>query len=737
MNRTTAETLMNFTSSRSHAVFTVNLQQTTRSNDGDELTTTSRFTFVDLAGSERMKKTGAEGERAKEGIKINEGLLALGNVINALADEERLAKGEKVHVPYRQSKLTRLLQDALGGNSQTLFLACVSPSDTNASETLSTLHYANRARNIKNAPTRNVDATAEELRRLRTLTNLLKCELVKLRFDGSSSSAAIVPEVERNESAVNSQEIGVVSEDLLQRDDVIAYMKLIDEKATELNGSIPNPTLDFSVKTSSSNIAPAARALPQSYLGTPPQPQQFLGAREMSSYDEDDNDSHHSDMNMSVNPDDDIQIIDELLLEQQQDDNEQISKIDGDIEEQEDRLLQIKEHLRVYKDIQEVSHLPTTYCFEPIFFVPYTQTFPFASPQKYDSLTQEVEKLENEKQVLAEKLEKAEKGEGCSLSIKAKLEQVKTSLARARQDVRKQQQKCREVEQEAQRCKGLERKIEELKSAKATLIRKQREDAKKQRDVSKTKAREIQDARKRERSAQKQLAKLEMENSRYKANLDRSKVRYEKLQAKLKQTETNLRKAHARKRSSSTVGTRRDDTEADGLGQFAPASAKISSVRFVLDKTVSDQVQLSQNRLIYKSKAQQREDLLQSMKTEVTLLNELKRECESMEFEPPVEMLSEVTDREDNVQDFLIQIELVENSLEELQAKYPTIEDDNEVFDEHEPALKMISKLNGPVLRTLMLDLLGSCYTSEVRKTCILKKKSIPSSTSCLIHQLL
>jgi kinesin family protein 4/21/27 len=98
MNRTTAATLMNFTSSRSHACFTVNLQQTTRSADGDDVTTTSRFTFVDLAGSERMKKTGAEGARAKEGIKINEGLLALGNVINALADEERLAKGERVHV---------------------------------------------------------------------------------------------------------------------------------------------------------------------------------------------------------------------------------------------------------------------------------------------------------------------------------------------------------------------------------------------------------------------------------------------------------------------------------------------------------------------------------------------------------------------------------------------------------------------------------------------------------------
>ena len=152
MNRTTAATLMNHTSSRSHAVFTIHLSQVTRRNasDSSDVTTTSQFTFVDLAGSERMKKTGAQGERAREGIKINEGLLALGNVINALADDDKLKKDRKVYVPYRQSKLTRLLQDALGGNSQTLFLACVSPSDTNASETLSTLNYANRARNIRN-----------------------------------------------------------------------------------------------------------------------------------------------------------------------------------------------------------------------------------------------------------------------------------------------------------------------------------------------------------------------------------------------------------------------------------------------------------------------------------------------------------------------------------------------------------------------------------------------------------
>lgn len=612
------------------------------------------------------------------------GLLALGNVINALADDARLEKGDKVHVPYRQSKLTRLLQDALGGNSQTFFLACVSPSDTNASETLSTLHYANRARNIKNAPTRNVDATAEELRRLRTLTSLLKCELIKERFDGGSSTRATDPEVEMANESVNPQDIGVVNEDLLGRDDVIAYMKQIDDKASELNGSTPNMAMSFPAQTPAFT---ADRPMPQSFLGTPTR--QVTSMPNSSNVDFGTDDDEIDDSDMSINPDEDIQIIDELLEEHQHE--EQLNKIEGDIEEQEDRLLQLKEHIKVYADMKE----------------------------KYKVLSNEVEKLESEKQALVEKLEKAEGGEGCSLSIKTKLEQVKASLVRARQDVRKQQQKCREVETEAQRCKGLERRIEEMKSTKANLIRKQKDDAKRQKDFTKTKAREIQDLRRKERSAQKKVLKLEAECQRHKTSVERSKTRYDKLSNKLKQTESNLKQAIATKRSSSSVNGSRHDSEAD-TGQFAPASGKINSIKYVLDKTVKDKVALFQNRKIYKSKVGQREDLLQAMGTEVKLLNELKRQCES---DPQLsnEFLAEVKDHEDNVQDFLIEVELVENNLEELIAKYPSIEDKNKedetrknVFDEHEPALKMISKLKGPLLRSLFLDFLGSCLASEV-----------------------
>uniref|UniRef100_A0A452ICZ0 Kinesin motor domain-containing protein n=1 Tax=Gopherus agassizii TaxID=38772 RepID=A0A452ICZ0_9SAUR len=126
-------------------------------------TLTAKFHFVDLAGSERLKRTGATGERAKEGISINCGLLALGNVISALGDQSKKA----VHVPYRDSKLTRLLQDSLGGNSQTIMIACISPSDRDFMETLNTLKYANRARNIKNKVVVNQDKTSQQISALR------------------------------------------------------------------------------------------------------------------------------------------------------------------------------------------------------------------------------------------------------------------------------------------------------------------------------------------------------------------------------------------------------------------------------------------------------------------------------------------------------------------------------------------------------------------------------------------
>ncbi|XP_053932022.1 chromosome-associated kinesin KIF4A isoform X2 [Cuculus canorus] len=172
-SRTVASTAMNSQSSRSHAIFTISIDQM-KKNDKNSVFH-SKLHLVDLAGSERQKKTKAEGDRLKEGININRGLLCLGNVISALGDENK--KGG--FVPYRDSKLTRLLQDSLGGNSHTLMIACVSPADSNLEETLNTLRYADRARKIKNKPIVNVDPQAAEIHHLKQQVQQLQVLLLQ------------------------------------------------------------------------------------------------------------------------------------------------------------------------------------------------------------------------------------------------------------------------------------------------------------------------------------------------------------------------------------------------------------------------------------------------------------------------------------------------------------------------------------------------------------------------------
>jgi kinesin family protein 1 len=182
--RTVAATNMNETSSRSHAVFTVTLTQkrhdTKAGMSGERV---AKISLVDLAGSERAQSTGATGARLKEGAEINRSLSTLGRVIAALADQSTAGK-KKVQVPYRDSVLTWLLKDSLGGNSMTAMVAAISPADINYDETLSTLRYADSAKRIKNHAVVNEDPNARMIRELNE-------ELAKLRsqLSGGSSGA--------------------------------------------------------------------------------------------------------------------------------------------------------------------------------------------------------------------------------------------------------------------------------------------------------------------------------------------------------------------------------------------------------------------------------------------------------------------------------------------------------------------------------------------------------------------
>jgi kinesin family protein 4/21/27 len=217
--RQTDSTAINAKSSRSHAVFSLNLVQRKSassitspkekrmsmpvevfSGSDASITVDSKLHFVDLAGSERLKNTGASGERAREGISINAGLAALGKVISQLSSRQSGA-----HVSYRDSKLTRLLQDSLGGNAYTYMIACVTPAEFHLSETLNTVQYAQRARAIQSKP--QIQQIADEsdkhavIERLKAEVAFLR-QQIRIAEDNDRRAAAPQERAERQNERV-------------------------------------------------------------------------------------------------------------------------------------------------------------------------------------------------------------------------------------------------------------------------------------------------------------------------------------------------------------------------------------------------------------------------------------------------------------------------------------------------------------------------------------------------------
>ncbi|OTF77645.1 hypothetical protein BLA29_006340 [Euroglyphus maynei] len=167
---------MNEHSSRSHAIFMITVEHIEKDEStASEHVRVGKLNLVDLAGSERQIKTKTVGQRQKEAIKINLSLSALGNVISALVD------GRSTHIPYRDSKLTRILQDSLGGNARTVMVANIGPAAYNYEETLITLRYANRAKNIKNKPRVNENPKDTLLKEFQAEIERLRTQLEEKR----------------------------------------------------------------------------------------------------------------------------------------------------------------------------------------------------------------------------------------------------------------------------------------------------------------------------------------------------------------------------------------------------------------------------------------------------------------------------------------------------------------------------------------------------------------------------
>eukprot|EP01054_Gregarina_sp_Poly1_P001744 Gregarina_sp_Poly_1__1743@NODE_144_length_12899_cov_53_943501_g129_i0_p1_GENE_NODE_144_length_12899_cov_53_943501_g129_i0NODE_144_length_12899_cov_53_943501_g129_i0_p1_ORF_typecomplete_len2053_score348_41Kinesin/PF00225_23/5_3e98Kinesin/PF00225_23/2_5e02Kinesin/PF00225_23/1_8e04Microtub_bd/PF16796_5/2_5e13WD40/PF00400_32/1e02WD40/PF00400_32/4_6WD40/PF00400_32/3_1e03WD40/PF00400_32/4_4e03WD40/PF00400_32/9_9ANAPC4_WD40/PF12894_7/1_5e04ANAPC4_WD40/PF12894_7/3e02ANAPC4_WD40/PF12894_7/1_8e02ANAPC4_WD len=259
--RTTGSNNLNLTSSRSHAIYTINAVQTEVLKEyGEGATITSKFHFVDLAGSERVKRTQAQGHRLREGININSGLLALSNVINALTEERFCSTDIAQHVPYRDSKLTRILQDSLGGNSKTVMVACVSASKSDFAESFSTIKYASRARNIQNTPVLNKDPQSVLIASLKQRLVDLEDQLKEYRRrspsvlnldyqEGQTTAANVIFDLEREiadlrevikvresrEAEERARRIAVEAKLLRYKEKYHAFLKEVKAHATATN----------------------------------------------------------------------------------------------------------------------------------------------------------------------------------------------------------------------------------------------------------------------------------------------------------------------------------------------------------------------------------------------------------------------------------------------------------------------------------------------------------------------
>ncbi|KFP73099.1 Kinesin-like KIF18A, partial [Acanthisitta chloris] len=205
-NRTQHPTDVNASSSRSHAVFQIYLQQQAKSASLKQSVHVAKMSLIDLAGSERASATNAKGARFVEGTNINRSLLALGNVINALADPK-----SKKHIPYRNSKLTRLLKDSLGGNCRTIMIAAVSPSSLFYDDTYNTLKYANRAKDIKSSLKSNVVSLDSHISQYVKICNEQRKEILMLKekLRQYEEKQASIPENHNAAEPSNHQQVEI------------------------------------------------------------------------------------------------------------------------------------------------------------------------------------------------------------------------------------------------------------------------------------------------------------------------------------------------------------------------------------------------------------------------------------------------------------------------------------------------------------------------------------------------
>ncbi|KAG5677802.1 hypothetical protein PVAND_007530 [Polypedilum vanderplanki] len=521
--RTVGATAMNDVSSRSHAIFIVNVRS--QKLDGSE-STSAKFTLVDLAGSERSKKTKATGTRFKEGVKINQGLLALGNVISALG-----GGSSGGYISYRDSKLTRLLQDSLGGNSVTLMVACISPADYNIEETLSTLRYADRAKKIKNKPIKNEDSHSAEVKKLNAIIQELRVQLLT-KDNGRVDSGNQNDKENKNFIAIKDNEIS----DLRQKlnclmnsindlnavyiindtfiNDIIAEFEKLDKLLTTTcvaEFAMPDTKIFEEIKQHIKIINEIVKKYKQQVHNTPENDNLVMNLT-----DDIDKQKYHEFTNNQI---------------------EMFSKITSL-----EREMKIKQELldRKYQNVPILNEDTDKTMIE------YEDTI--------KALEKEIAELKSAKESAAARRD--HNATKVNMDRKHKLEKLEKELVEIRKKCAQLEKTKKIAEQDRKRCEDLKKEIQEMKTARVQLLRQQRSESEMYKRWISNRDKEINCLKEKGKKAQNEMKRMERLHEKQQAVLKR---KFEEAKAINKRLQDAVDRSRNNRKSSVARATEKTD----------------------------------------------------------------------------------------------------------------------------------------------------------------------------------
>lgn len=713
-NRLTASTNMNSTSSRSHAVFTVTIDQKIQSSAGDDPhSISSKLTFVDLAGSERIKRTGADGQRMKEGIQINSGLFNLGQVINGLADDQKLKNGQAktAFVPYRNSKLTHLLKDALGGNSQTLFLACVSPAEDNENETYTTLTYARQARNIQNKPVRNMDQTQLELRKLKMANNIWMMRALTLAFSNTVTNNLCLEDTSYTKPPSYSCPIYEDPEELMTRPDVMDYIATVNKSINDrVNGSGPTPRkvrisvapspfkrrgqIRHSPSKTSSDTSSDRNSDPESIASAAAEFRKWsaLDGNEVGfGTDTDDLGSSLAVTGMSRR---------ESCLLEELDPEESRAMVEALLEmEKKGKEASLKEAATA----EEVANIETEIGMKEEILTKLLDVVKEFGPmkQEYERLLSEITKLDAEKHTLECELEKAKKGNNnpqMVSDLKDKVTKVTSELDRMRTDRHQKEAKMKFYARNNQHVDTLQKELKKLKDAKVALMKDQKAQAQKLANLRKEQLKKDSQLKRQDVKKQQEMNSLKSEVAKKDRLLALKNKEIDRIHIKNKAYENHIQsllKTHSNSTKNrirtNAINGGKDDSSKQKHGMSAEDHQMYLSTKKVLLTMMEDQVDERFARSTLSLKSQELKDLNDELSDEVQELESLQTKLMSLEKERDKELSSSTnnpngiqeSDNDEEYNQIMQAIKETQVTMEKISHEMDLVESDIQVMQEN------------------------------------------------------